>query len=96
MEKLPVSTMTVIVSSCASGKKPPHDRGNGNKPRSKQNVFVIWQQDPRVASGLGFTQYITYSVQEIIPVQIILKDLFSFNPPDDGVWRAPGARFGLV
>ena len=80
LEKLPVYMMTVIVSSCVSGKKPPHDRGNGNKPCLKQNVCMIWKQGPR-ASGLGFRQYITYSVQEIIPVQIILKDSFSVPSP---------------
>ena len=76
---------------CVSGKKSPHDRGNRNKPCSKQNVCMIWKQCPRIASGLRFRQDITHSAQEIIPVQIILKDPFSLNPPDNNVvestWR---------
>ena len=98
LEKLPVSMMTVILSYCVSGKKPPHDRGNRNKPCSKQNVCMIWKKCPRVASGLRFRQYIAHSAQEIIPVQIILKDPFSLNPSDNDVvestWRIDSGLSG--
>ena len=77
-------------------QKPAHYRGEGGGSCPPQYVKGICHKRPCKTKSLAFGQDIVESIQKIISVSIIKKNLSSINPPhNDMVQRSRGVYTGF-
>ena len=93
---LAVGGMSAVIPKGITGQKPSHDRGDGNGAGSEQEVKMVGNQCPSIASCSGFSQDISESSQKIVPVGIVLEYSHSFNTHgNDMVKGSQGFGFTL-
>jgi hypothetical protein len=54
---------------------------------------VVWYQGPGVAWCLGIRKVIRQSLDKLIAVVVVAKDLTLFDTPDDDVVKCPGGIY---
>ncbi len=84
-----MSSVSAVVPKGITGQKPSHDRGDGNGTGSEQEVKMVGNQRPSIASCSAFFQDISESGQKIVPVGIVLEYSPSFNASGNDVVEGP-------
>jgi hypothetical protein len=80
-----------------AGQQPPHHGGKQSPAGLKQQVDTIEHQHPGKARGAGFIYDRSQTLDPVVTVLVIEKDLAGFDPPDNHVvHRAGGVYAGLT
>jgi hypothetical protein len=85
LEEVAVSTVSAVIPKGVTGQKPSHDRRDGNCSGPEQEVKMIGNKCPGIATCFGFFQDTSESNQKIVSVGIVLEYLSSFNAPGNDV-----------
>ena len=83
-----MSPVSAVIPKGITGQKASHDRGDRNGASFEQDVKMVGDQCPGIASCSGFSQDISESSQKIVPVGIVLEYLPSFNAPGNNVVKS--------
>ena len=75
--------MPTIKAHGVSGQQSAHDLGNRAFACPKQKVKVVGDQSPCKTDRSGFCQYFVQTIQEIIPVSVIVEYLPTLDTPYD-------------
>ena len=77
--------MSAVIPKGITGQKPSHDRRDGNCSRPEQEVKMIGNKCPGIATCFGFFQDTSEASQKIVPVGIAFEYLPSFNASGNDV-----------
>ncbi|MDY0040325.1 MAG: hypothetical protein RBS57_08425 [Desulforhabdus sp.] len=73
----------------AGGYRSPHDRGDLNAPGTQEQMKMIGQQSPYIATGLCSLQNIPQPIKKITPVLIVIENPSSGDPSNYDVMQCP-------
>jgi len=90
LKKVAGTLVTQIEHHGVAGQQAPHDLGQGSLFRLQQQMEVVIEQDPGVASRLGFRQESAEAGNKIFPVLIVKENGTFFDPSDDDVLKQAG------
>jgi len=71
--------MPAVKTHCISGQQTTHHRGDGNPTRPQQQMKMIGNKGSGKADRTGVVNYSTKTIQEIVAVCIISKNLTTLN-----------------
>jgi len=77
--------VTPVVRNSVSGQQTTHHRGDGNPTRPQQQMKMIGDKHPGKTDSTGVVNYSTKTIQEIVAVCIISKNLTTLNTTSDNV-----------
>jgi hypothetical protein len=80
-----MTTVTTVETNRITGQKPPHYRRQRDQSCSQQQMRMIGDQHPCVTRRSGLVEQMAQSIQEVIPIRIILKYLSPFDPSQHNV-----------
>jgi hypothetical protein len=97
LKEMPMTVMAAIEVSGISTKQPFHDCCNRRGPGLKQQVEMIWDENPCKASGRSFQEDTTQTMKEFVPILIIGEDTCALDTTaNDMVKSAGGVYAGLA
>ncbi len=80
-----VSTMTSVKISSIAGQQPPHDSGNWGQACFQQKMGMIGHQSPGVNRGFSLGKDIIESVDKLMAIFVVFKDLAFLDTSCDDV-----------
>jgi hypothetical protein len=83
--------MMAVKEKCIARQQAPHEGGNGSFAGANQKMHVIGHQSPGKARGRSFGKDFFKTLQEIIVVNSIFKDLFFALPSNNNVVQSVGS-----
>jgi hypothetical protein len=85
LEEMAGSFVTPVERDGIAGQEATHDAGNGRNARPKEEMDVIREKGEGIAGGFSFTEHHGSTLDEPLPVNVIIEDGTSHNAPDHHV-----------
>jgi hypothetical protein len=91
LKQLAVSPAAPVEADGVAGQQPPHNGGKRSPAGLKQQVDMIEHQRPGKARLAGFIQDRSQTLNSVVTVLVIEKDLAAFDSRTIMWCNAPGA-----
>jgi hypothetical protein len=85
LKQMPASAVAMVEIYGISGQQAPHDGRNGGQAGFEQQMNMVRHQGPGKAWRVRFIKDISKSLDKLISVAVIAKDLTLLDTPKDDV-----------